>query len=114
MSAAIAFGAAAQEISFPKTVHEFGTIPTGADATYRFGFTNTGNAPLVISDVQSSCGCTVPSYPKGKPINPGASDTIVVRYNRTDNRVPFKRSVSVKSNAIANPTVELTVKGMVN
>ena len=114
MSAAIAFGAAAQEISFSKTLHEFGNIAKGADATYRFEFTNTGKAPLVISDVQSTCGCTVPAYPKGTPINPGESNTIAVRYNRTDNKGAFNRSVMVKSNAIATPDVRLTVTGIVN
>ena len=45
-----------------------------------FEFTNTGNAPLIITNVQSTCGCTVPSKPK-EPIMPGKSDKIEVKYN---------------------------------
>ncbi|PLX09633.1 MAG: hypothetical protein C0594_05705, partial [Marinilabiliales bacterium] len=47
-------------ILFEKTVHDFGTIPYGGDGTCEFVFKNTGKDPLVLSNVKSSCGCTVP------------------------------------------------------
>ncbi len=52
------------EIDFKKTTHDYGTIELNGDGTYRFEFTNTGNEPLILSKPRSSCGCTVPSWPK--------------------------------------------------
>ena len=46
-----------------------------------FAFTNTGDAPLIITDARSSCGCTVPQYPKNTPIAPGESGELVVKFN---------------------------------
>ncbi|MBQ0787283.1 MAG: DUF1573 domain-containing protein, partial [Oceanihabitans sp.] len=59
------------KIEFKTTTVDYGTIEKGADGIRTFEFTNTGDAPLIISKVSSSCGCTVPSSPK-EPIMPGA------------------------------------------
>merc|ERR1712146_518887 len=48
-----------------------------------FKFTNTGDAPLIITDAKSSCGCTVPEYPKNTPIAPGDSGELLVKFNGT-------------------------------
>ena len=61
------------EISFPKTTHDYGTIYLNGDGTYNFEFTNTGNEPLILSKPRSSCGCTVPAWPK-EPILPGETN----------------------------------------
>ena len=58
------------KIEFKTEVIDYGTIEKGADGVRVFEFTNTGNAPLIISNVKSTCGCTVPKKPKG-PIMPG-------------------------------------------
>ena len=54
----------APEITFDKTVHDYGTIVQGADGTCEFKFTNVGKEPLILSKPQSSCGCTVPTWPQ--------------------------------------------------
>ena len=100
----------APEISFDKTVHDYGSIMQGADGTCEFKFTNTGKEPLILSKPQSSCGCTVPTWPQ-EPILPGKSDVIKVTYN-TQNIGPINKTVTVNSNAKTNRIV-LSIKGTV-
>ena len=66
-------------ITFEKTVIDYGTVDKGANGVRDFVFTNTGDAPLIISNVKSTCGCTIPKKPE-KPILPGESDKIQVKY----------------------------------
>ena len=74
----VSFAANAQaKISFKSDTVNYGEIAKGSDGVRVFEFTNSGDAPLIISDVKSSCGCTVPKKPDG-PIAPGASSTIEV------------------------------------
>ncbi|WP_340199228.1 DUF1573 domain-containing protein [Ascidiimonas sp. W6] len=68
-------------MSFDKAEHDFGTIDQGTPVETTFTFTNTGNGPLIITDAKSSCGCTVPSYPKDTPIAPGESGELLVKFN---------------------------------
>ncbi|MCK9204479.1 MAG: DUF1573 domain-containing protein [Bacteroidales bacterium] len=100
----------APEISFEKTVHDYGTIFQSADGTCEFKFTNTGKEPLILSKPQSSCGCTVPTWPQ-EPILPGKSDVIKVTYN-TNNIGPINKTVTVTSNAKTSRIV-LQIKGAV-
>lgn len=100
----------AAEITFDKIEHDYGTIVQGDDGTCYFTFTNTGKEPLILSKPISSCGCTVPEYPK-EPILPGNSDKIKVTYN-TRNIGPINKSVTVYSNAQSNRIV-LKIKGQV-
>jgi hypothetical protein len=100
----------APEISFEKTSHDYGTIVQGGDGTCEFKFTNTGKEPLILSKPQSSCGCTIPTWPQ-EPILPGKSDVIKVTYN-TQNIGPINKSVTVTSNAKTSRIV-LTIKGNV-
>ncbi len=102
----------AQNISFEKKVHDYGTIEYKSDGTYEFVFTNTGDKPLIITTCKGSCGCTVPKWPK-EPIQPGESKAIKVKY--ATNRVgPFTKTVTVNSNSIDQPKVTLRIKGKVN
>ena len=98
------------KIEFKQTEINYGTINKNADGTKIFEFTNTGDAPLIINRVKSSCGCTVPSKPN-KPIMPGQSDKIVVKYN-THRVGPFRKTITVYSNA-NNNVVILKIKGKV-
>lgn len=98
------------EISFEKTIINYGVIDKGSDGVREFIFTNTGDAPLVISKVNSSCGCTIPKKPE-KPILPGESDKIQVKYD-TQRVGLIRKSISVTSNA-SNPSVYLKITGEV-
>ncbi|WP_223032920.1 DUF1573 domain-containing protein [Hanstruepera marina] len=98
------------KIEFKATTVDYGTIEKGADGVRTFEFTNTGDAPLIISKVTSSCGCTVPKKPDG-PIAPGETGEIQVKYDT--NRVnPIRKTITVISNA-DTPTVALKIKGEV-
>ncbi|MBW7847816.1 MAG: DUF1573 domain-containing protein [Bacteroidales bacterium] len=99
------------EITFTETSHDYGTILLNGNGTYEFEFKNTGNEPLILSQPRSSCGCTVPSWPR-QPILPGETDKIKVTYN-TSIKGKFQKSVTVISNAVTNKNVVLTIKGEV-
>jgi hypothetical protein len=97
-------------ITFDKVVHDYGTILQNSDGTCEFNFDNDGKEPLILSRPKSSCGCTVPTWPK-QPILPGKADVIKVTYST--NRVgPFNKTVTVYSNA-SNSPIKLQIKGKV-
>lgn len=101
------------KIEFKSDTIDYGTVSKGEDNGVRvFEFTNTGDAPLIITDVKSTCGCTVPSKPK-EPIQPGQSSKIEVKYNM--NPGPIRRTITVLSNAVNYPNgmVPLKIKGTV-
>ena len=98
-------------IEFTSQVVDYGEIERGSDGIRRFEFTNTGNQPLVISKVYSSCGCTIPKKPEA-PIAPGDKGEIQVKYDT--NRVgPIRKTITVNSNATSTPIVSLKIKGTV-
>jgi len=99
------------EILFEKTVIDYGTVNKGDNGVREFVFRNSGNAPLIISNVKSTCGCTIPKKPE-KPILPGESEKIQVKYDTK--RVGFiRKSITVTSNAASSPTTILKIKGQV-
>lgn len=100
----------APEISFDKLVHDYGTVPFGGDGVCTFKFTNTGKEPLILQQPQSSCGCTVPTWPK-EPVLPGGTSEIQVTYN-TKKAGPINKTVTVRSNAKTS-TVVLRITGKV-
>lgn len=67
-------------MTIDKEIHDFGTIRAETDNSCRFKITNTGNQPLIIKNVEASCGCTTPHKPSG-PIAPGESDFIEVGFH---------------------------------
>jgi hypothetical protein len=97
------------KIEFEKEVHDYGTLEYSGDGTCTFEFTNTGNAPLIISNAKGSCGCTVPSWPK-EPIAPGATAKITVKYD-TKRPGAINKSVTITSNAVNEPTKTVRIKG---
>ena len=103
---------ATASISFKEkdNTHDFGTVPQGTPVTYNFNFTNTGKAPLVLTAVNPSCGCTSPEWPHDA-IAPGATAVIKVTYNAA-NPGTFTKNVTVVSNA-ATPQTVLYIKGEV-
>jgi len=92
---------------------DYGTVNKDEDNGIRyFEFTNTGDEPLVITNAQSTCGCTVPSFPK-EPIAPGGTGKIQVKYNM--NPGPIRKTITIESNAINTEggMVALKIKGEV-
>jgi hypothetical protein len=98
-------------ITFSKEIHDYGNVKYGSEGICTFEFTNTGNAPLIISDAKKSCGCTIPSWPK-EPIAPGAKGTIKVQY---DMKRPgaINKSITILSNAVNEPSKVIRIKGNV-
>jgi len=100
----------AAEIVFDTEVIDYGTIEHNADGNREFKFKNTGKEPLIITNCQGSCGCTVPTWPK-EPIKPGASASIKVKY-ATDRVGAFEKTVTVSSNAKSASKI-IKIKGVV-
>ncbi|MCH9661431.1 MAG: DUF1573 domain-containing protein [Bacteroidetes bacterium] len=109
--ALVSFAAQAQaKIEFKTETIDYGQVAKGADGVRIFEFTNTGNEPLIVSDVKSSCGCTVPEKPK-EPVAPGATSSIKVKYD-TKRVGKIRKTVTVYSNA-TEPIKALKIKGEV-
>ena len=98
------------KIEFKTETLDYGEIERGSDGVRVFEFTNTGTAPLIISKVSSSCGCTIPKKPED-PILPGQSGEIQVKYD-TNRPGPIRKAITVISNA-DTPTKILKIKGTV-
>ena len=101
----------APAITFEKTTHDFGTITEGEVAEYHFRFKNTGNAELLISSAEASCGCTIPEYSK-EPIAPGEEGYIKVKFNSEGRLDKFTKEITVLSNTVPTAT-ELTITGTI-
>lgn len=95
-------------ISFETEVIDYGTIEQHSDGTRLFAFTNEGDAPLLITNVKTSCGCTVPSYSK-EPILPGKSGELKIKYD-TKRLGAFTKTITVTSNAEGGNKI-LKIKG---
>ena len=106
MSMNIAIG----EFKFEKETHDFGSIPHNKPASYNFKFSNTGDAPIIISEVKPSCGCSVAEFTK-TPVKPGEAGTVSVTYNAAA-KGPFTKQFTIKSNT-KTPIKTLTIKGNV-
>lgn len=100
----------APDIVFDKIVHNYGDINQNDDGSCEFTFKNEGKEPLILSNVRSSCGCTVPEWPR-QPILPGESEVIKVKYD-TKRIGPINKNVQVYSNAKTSPVV-LKIEGKV-
>jgi hypothetical protein len=91
-------------IEFEHDSHDFGRVIQGEKVAYSFKFTNSGASDLIISRVSSSCGCTVPDFPK-TPIKPGESHKIDVKFDSQNRRGFQNKSVTIISNAQPNTQV---------
>ena len=98
------------KIEFKTETVDYGVIEKGSDGIRVFEFTNTGTAPLIISKVSSSCGCTIPKKPE-EAILPGKTGEIQVKYD-TKRVGPIRKAITVISNA-DTPTKVLKIKGEV-
>ncbi|MDO7611158.1 MAG: DUF1573 domain-containing protein [Flavobacteriaceae bacterium] len=98
-------------MSFDKTFHDFGQITQGTPQQTVFTFTNTGDAPLIITDATSSCGCTIPDYPKNTPIAPGQQGQMVVNFNGSG-QTQVTKTINVQANT-ANGSELLKIQAFV-
>ena len=98
-------------ISVDKDLVDYGTIKKSADGNRTFVVTNTGDKPLIISNCQGSCGCTVPKCDTA-PILPGQTSVVNVHYD-TERVGPFTKTVTVTSNATNTPSLTVNIKGVV-
>ncbi len=97
-------------IKFESLVYDYGTIYQGADGNCSFTFKNEGDEPILLSNVRSSCGCTVPKWPKD-PILPGQTSSIQVTYD-TKRLGTISKQITVMSNA-TEATILLSIKGSI-
>ncbi|MBA2423376.1 MAG: DUF1573 domain-containing protein [Chitinophagales bacterium] len=98
-------------MSFETMEHDFGKMIEGDKVIYNFQFTNNGKAPLLISNVKASCGCTTPEWPKNI-IQPGESSSIKVQYDSKGRPGEFSKGVVVTANTYPNNTT-LKILGVV-
>ncbi|HCY97677.1 DUF1573 domain-containing protein [uncultured Polaribacter sp.] len=101
----------AQEFKFEEETIDYGKIEKASNGERTFVFTNTGDQPLIIQKIKSSCGCTVPKKPSG-PIMPGEKGEIKVSYD-TKRVGGFSKSITITSNA-KNALKVIKIKGFVN
>lgn len=99
-------------IKFKTESHDFGKVEEGVQAAYTFEFTNTGTAPVVISNAQASCGCTTPDWTK-EPVMPGKTGKVMASFNSQGRPGSFSKTVTVISNS-ETPQIVLSIKGEVN
>ena len=97
-------------VSMDQTEKDFGNIPLNEKREHVFKLVNTGNKPLVIYDVVTSCGCTKAEYGK-EPVRPGETLELKVIYNAED-KGRFRKNLTVYCNAEDSP-LKLTVVGVV-
>jgi len=98
------------KMNFDSEEHDFGTIQRGEAQETTFSFTNTGNAPLIITDAKSSCGCTVPNPPKD-PIAPGEKGELLVKFNGSGQNQVTK-TITVNANTAKGSEI-LRIKAFV-
>ena len=107
----LSLSSSAQEFKFESEIINYGKINKGSNGERTFVFTNIGNEPLVIKNVQSSCGCTIPKKPEN-PIMPGKKGEIRISYD-TKRVGGFSKSITIYSNA-KNARKIIRIKGIVN
>ncbi|MBR1774615.1 MAG: DUF1573 domain-containing protein [Bacteroidales bacterium] len=103
-------GGTQAEITFTELEHDYGEVEKGGNGICEFVYKNTGKAPLMLTNVRSSCGCTIPSWSK-EPLMPGQTAKIQVKYN-TNNVGTINKTITVESNAASGKTI-LKIKGKV-
>lgn len=100
----------AQEFKFENELINYGKVTQGSNGVRVFEFTNIGDAPLIIKEIKSSCGCAIPKKPE-RPIMPGEKSQISVSYD-TNRPGSFSKAITIFSNA-KKERKSLKIKGYV-
>src|SRR5688572_22762725 len=87
-------------ISFEKKTHDFGDIFQGDKVEETFKFSNTGTEPLILTNVQVTCGCTTPKGWPRDPILPGGKGELTIAFNSTGKMGKQNKVVTIVSNAV--------------
>ncbi|MBW8684877.1 DUF1573 domain-containing protein [Chitinophaga sp. B61] len=99
-------------MTFDEMAHNFGNITEGERVEYSFKFTNTGNGDLLITDATSSCGCTVPEWPK-EPIKPGKTSYMKVVFNSAGKEGYTEKEIIIRANTkpetVQGPKIQCTI-----
>ncbi len=90
-------------MQFEEDHFDFGTLSEGEVVSHEFKFKNTGKARLIITSANSSCGCTIPSFPR-EPIEPGEEGVIKVEFDSGGKRNKVKKNINITANT--NPAVQ--------
>jgi hypothetical protein len=98
------------EFKFDTESHDFGKIPQNKPVSYEFSFANVGTEPIIISAINSSCGCSVAEFSK-TPVKPGEKGTIKVTFDAAA-KAPFTKHFTIRSNT-KTPVKTLVIKGEV-
>ncbi|MFA5713796.1 MAG: DUF1573 domain-containing protein [Bacteroidales bacterium] len=108
-----AVSAQSQNINFDKLIHDFGDfLLTSGPKSYTFNFTNSGDKPLLIQTVISSCGCASPQWTK-TPVAPGKRGSVTVTFLNNQGPYPFDKALTVYVTGEQRPIV-LRIKGVVH
>jgi hypothetical protein len=99
-------------MDFEETIFEFGEVDEGAVVKHEFKFTNNGKIPLLIQNAHSTCGCTIPDWPK-ELIQPGQSGVIKVEFDTKGKSELQEKPVIITANTYPSVT-KLYLKGNVN
>lgn len=99
------------KMDFQETKFDFGTVFEGDKVTHTFHFTNTGKTPLIISDARSTCGCTVPKWPR-EAIPPGGKEKISVVFDTAGKKEKQHKPITITANTYPSKT-ELSLNGFV-
>jgi hypothetical protein len=98
-------------IVFTDSVHDFGSLETGKKAVFNFEFVNTGNAPLLLGGIETSCGCTVADWPR-ESLDPGQKASISIFFNTTEDYGSHKETITVYSNDPKGKSI-LTIRAFI-
>ncbi len=99
------------QLTFTNREHDFGEVEEGKVVEYVFTFKNTGNYPLMLQDIRTTCGCTAPEWTK-EPIAPNEEGKVIVRFNTAHKAGQQRKVITVISNA-ANSSESLVMFGTV-
>ena len=98
-------------IKFENTEYDFGKVLQGEQVSYTFKFKNVGDAPLIITSIEKTCGCTSPEY-SNQPIKPGESGKITITYDSKGHKGFQNKRLIVKANTNPSETI-LRIKAQV-
>jgi hypothetical protein len=94
-------------ITLEKNTYDFGDITQGDKVEHVFKFANTGNEPLIITNIQISCGCTTPQWPR-EPIPPGGKGEITIGFNSAGKMGKQNKVLPIQSNAVNSDDAKIT------